>query len=66
MLVMVPQWIKSTRKSKVAPNSSCIFLGRICAYNEIHIAVTEVGQVKQSVKGPNQASSKFTQQAIHN
>ena len=49
LLVLEPQWIKSTTRAKRLLIPPVYSLRGICAYDELQIVVTEVGQVKQTV-----------------
>ena len=49
LLVLEPQWIKSTERAKRPLIPPVYSLRRIRAYDELQIIVTEVGQFKQTV-----------------
>ena len=50
VVVFEPRWIKSTERAKRLLIPPVYSLRGIRSYDELHIVVTEVGQVKQTVK----------------
>ena len=60
LLVLEPQWIKSTERAKRLLIPPVYSLRGIRAYDELRIVVTEVGQVKQTVTPPSSTGLRMS------
>jgi len=60
LLVMEPQWIKSTERAKRLLIPAVYSLREIRVDDELQIVVTEVGQVKQTVTVQNKTIEEIT------
>jgi hypothetical protein len=58
LLVLEPQWIKSTERAKRLLIPPVYFLRGIRTYDELQIVVTKVGQVKQTVTGHDKKTTE--------